>query len=186
MGLVTEGITEIIAVTKGNAAPIGIIQRPNQKPMLILFKGSKTEANIRRYGWITANFVSDAYLYPYYAFSDVDSADLAQDGEFQYLKTADAYIRYAAMVMHETDQTYLVELTPVGEEVILHPGIRPVNRGFDAVIDASVHATRYVMTRAPDLAERIFHDLSLIQKCGGPREQAAAELLTTVCELEKR
>ncbi|HJJ45413.1 MAG TPA: DUF447 family protein, partial [Methanocorpusculum sp.] len=49
LGLVSEGITEVIAVTKDNAAPIGIIQREGQCPKLILFKGSKTEENIRKY-----------------------------------------------------------------------------------------------------------------------------------------
>ena len=65
MGLLSHGINEIIAVTKDNAAPIGIILRDGQCPKMILFKGSKTEENIRKYGWVTANFVSQASLYVY-------------------------------------------------------------------------------------------------------------------------
>ena len=183
LGLVTEGITEIIAVTKDNAAPIGFILRPGKLPSMILFKGSKTEENIRTYGWVTANFVSDSYLYAEYAFNDVKVEDLAVDGTCQYLKAADAYIRYTATVVHETEQTYLVELSPDGAEVILHPGIRRVSRGFDAVIDATVHATRYIRTPTQELADRIAYDFGLIRKCGGPREQQAAELLRSVCRL---
>ncbi|HJJ47298.1 MAG TPA: DUF447 family protein [Methanocorpusculum sp.] len=182
MGLLEEGITEIIAVTKDNAAPIGIILREGQAPKLILFKGSKTEENIRQYGWMTANFVSDSLSYPKYAFSDVLSEELASDGECQYLKSADAWILFKAEVTNETDETYLVKLTEVKEE-ILRPGIRRVNRGFDAVIDATVHATRYVRTEAPDLKERILYDLNLIRKCGGKQEQKAKKIIETVCKL---
>ncbi|HJK15700.1 MAG TPA: DUF447 family protein, partial [Methanocorpusculum sp.] len=46
MGLLTEGITEVIAVTKDNAAPMGIIVKPGMSPRMILFKGSKTVENI--------------------------------------------------------------------------------------------------------------------------------------------
>ncbi|HJJ36195.1 MAG TPA: DUF447 family protein [Methanocorpusculum sp.] len=179
----TEGITEIIAVTKDNAAPIGIIQRPGKLPSLILFKGSKTEENIRRHGWVTANFVSDSYLYADYAFNDVKHEDLAEDGTYQYLKSADAYVRYTTRIVHETDQTYMIELEQDGDEIVLRPGIRRVNRGFDAVIDATVHATRYIRTHDQELADRLAYDFDLIRKCGGPREQQAADLLRSICGL---
>ena len=181
LGLVSEGITEVIAVTKDNAAPIGIILREGQCPKLILFKGSATEKNIRKYGWVTANFVSDAYLYAKYAFYDAEKDELTEAGGFQRLSAADAYIPYRARVTHETEQSYMVDLLPAGGEVILSPGIRRVNRGFDAVIDAAVHATRYVRTHAPELKERICYDLDLIRKCGGKREREAAALLSDVC-----
>ena len=184
LGLVTEGITEVIAVTKDNAAPIGIILRDGQCPKMILFKGSKTEENIRNYGWVSANFVSDVYLYPKYAFSDARADELIEENGFQRLADADAYIIYKTSVVHETEQTYMVDLTPASDEVIVNPHIRRVNRGFDAVIDATVHATRYVMHKSPELLERITYDLDLIRKCGGKREQDAAALLTSVCGLD--
>ncbi|HJJ39011.1 MAG TPA: DUF447 family protein [Methanocorpusculum sp.] len=186
LGLITEGITEIIAVTKDNAAPIGIILREGQCPKMILFKGSKTEENIRKYGWVSANFVSDVYLYPKYAFSDAEPDELTEENGFQRLKAADAYIFYKASVVHETEQTYMVDLTPVSDEVIVRPQVRRVNRGFDAVIDATVHATRYVMHHDAVLLERIRYDLDLVRKCGGRREIEAAALISSVCGLEKK
>ena len=183
MGLVTEGITEIIAVTKDNAAPIGIILREGQCPKLILFKGSKTEQNIRRYGWMSANFVSDVYLYPKYAFSDARADELVEENGYQRLADADAYIIYKASVVHETEKTYMVDLTPISDEVIVNPHVRRVNRGFDAVIDATVHATRYVINHSPELLERITYDLDLVRKCGGKREIEAASLIENVCRL---
>ncbi|HJJ30759.1 MAG TPA: DUF447 family protein [Methanocorpusculum sp.] len=186
LGLVTEGITEVIAVTKDNAAPIGIILREGQCPKMILFKGSKTEENIRRYGWVSANFVSDVYLYPKYAFSDAEPDELVPAGAYQRLKAADAYIIYRASVVHETEQTYMVDLTPAGDEVILHPQVRRVNRGFDAVLDATVHATRYAAHHDAVLLERIRYDLDLVRKCGGRREIEAAALISSVCGLENK
>lgn len=199
--LLSEGINEIIAVTKDNAAPIGIILRKNQCPKMILFKGSKTEQNIREFGWVTANFVSLASLYPKYAFSDVEADELVE-AEFdalmdverdiecdterdnpicgmQRLRFADAWIGFTAKVVNETESNYLVDLTPVFEEV-LHTGVRRVNRGFDAVIDATVHATRYVFNHSEDLAERIRYDFELIRKCGGDDEQDAKQILERV------
>jgi len=176
MGLLSFGINEVIAVTKDNAAPIGIILREGQCPKMILFKGSKTEENIRKYGWVTANFVSRASLYARYAFEDVNAEELTSAGDMQRLSDADAWIGFTAAVTHEAGQTYMVDLTPVCEEV-LSPGVRRVNRGFDAVIDASVHATRYVFNHSDELRQRILYDFELIRKCGGEDEISAMKIL---------
>ena len=176
MGLLSAGINEIIAVTKDNAAPIGIILRDGQCPKMILFKGSKTEENIRKYGWVTANFVSKASLYARYAFHDAEPAELTAAGDMQHLAEADAWISFTAEVVHETEQTYMIDLTPV-EEVVVNPGIRRVNRGFDAVVDATVHATRYVFNHSEELRERILYDFELIRKCGGEDALAAKQIL---------
>ena len=184
MGLLSPGINEIIAVTKDNAAPIGIILRDGQCPKMILFKGSKTEENIRKYGWVTANFVSRASLYARYAFSDVELSELTAEGDMQRLREADAWIGFRAEVTHETEQTYMVDLTSVSES-ILTPNIRRVNRGFDAVIDATVHATRYVFNHSEDLKQKILYDFELIRKCGGEDEFAAKKILAEVCKISE-
>ena len=184
MGLLSPGINEIIAVTMDNAAPIGIILRDGQCPKMILFKGSKTEENIRKYGWVTANFVSRASLYARYAFSDVEPSELAAEGDMQRLREADAWVGFRAEVTHETEQTYMVDLTPVSES-ILTPNIRRVNRGFDAVIDATVHATRYVFNHSEDLKQKILYDFELIRKCGGEDEFAAKKILAEVCKISE-
>ncbi|WP_319378222.1 DUF447 domain-containing protein [uncultured Methanocorpusculum sp.] len=186
MGLLGEGITEVIAVTKDNAAPIGIIVRSGQSPKMILFKGSKTAENVEKYGWVTANFVSDPYLYPLYAFSDVAKSDLRNVfvGEMvmQLLRDADAWMAFTARIVNETKDAYFVELEPVGSEYC-RDEMRPVNRGFNSVIDATVHATRYVMNHDPKLRELIEYHLGIVRKCGGPRDLEAAALIKEVCGL---
>jgi hypothetical protein len=52
-----------------------------------------------------------------------------------------------------------------------------VNRGFNSVIEATVHATRYSLTRNEELRRLIHHHIAIIQRCGGPREQEAIGLL---------
>mgnify|MGYP002732780696 CR=1 FL=1 len=186
MGLVTEGITEVIAVTEGNAAPMGIIVKPGQMPRMVLYKGSRTAENVRVSGWLTANFVSDAYLYALYAFSDVDTADLRTvcvDGvQMQWLMSADAWMGFRTKILRETQDAYFVELMPVASEYV-REGVRPVNRGFNSVIDAAVHATRYVRTHDPELKFLLEYHLGLVAKCGGAREREAAAYLREVCGL---
>ena len=53
----------------------------------------------------------------------------------------------------------------------------PVNRGQCAVIEATVHATRYRSTRDPRLGRLIEHHAVIVRKCGGPDELEALELL---------
>ncbi|MBO5367006.1 DUF447 family protein, partial [Methanocorpusculum sp.] len=105
-----------------------------------------------------------------------EADELTAEGEMQRLRDADAWIGFTAEVVHETEQTYLVDLTPVSETII-RPGIRRVNRGFDAVIDATVHATRYVFNHSEELRQHILYDFELIRKCGGEDELAAKQIL---------
>jgi len=57
---------------------------------------------------------------------------------------------FAADVERSSDEAIIVRLIPVKEEVL---GLRlhPVNRGFYSIVDATVHATRYVRNRDPGL-----------------------------------
>jgi len=62
-------------------------------------------------------------------------------------------------------------------EKVLDERIYPVNRGFNSIIEATVHGTRYIMNRDPRLKQLIDHHASLVRRCGGRREEEALELL---------
>ncbi len=81
----------------------------------------------------------------------------------------------------ESSEAYSILLTPLREEVLVR-SIRPVNRGFNAIIEAAVHATRYIMNRDPKLEWLIRHHLALARKCGGEREKEAIVLLKKILE----
>ena len=62
MGLLGPGISEVIATTRLNAAPIGIHCRGDSLSA-VLFKGSHTAENVTRDGWLVANVVLDPLLF---------------------------------------------------------------------------------------------------------------------------
>ena len=88
----------------------------------------------------------------------------------------EAWAAFAADVERSSDEAIIVRLTPLQEEVL---GLRlhPVNRGFYSIVDATVHATRYIRNHDPWLGRLIEHHAGLARKCGGPREWEALELL---------
>lgn len=179
MGLLGEGINEIIATTRKNAAPIGIIFRSNSARM-VLFHGTHTLENIRRDGWVVANIIHDPVIYVRTAFDDLPGDyfcdEIAGGLEVQRLRDVSAWVAFKADIERDSGEAAVVRLTQV-EERILDKKIHPVNRGFNSIIEAAVHGTRFIMNRDPRLGELIDHHTSLVRKCGGPREREALELL---------
>ena len=96
----------------------------------------------------------------------------------QRLAGAEAWAAFETHVSRETNEAMMVDLTPLYEQM-LTCAVHPVNRGFSSVIEATVHATRYVMGRDPALRELIRHHASIIRRCGGRREMEALALLQT-------
>ncbi|WP_292519424.1 DUF447 domain-containing protein [Methanoculleus sp.] len=179
MGLLTEGINEVIATTGQNAAPMGIINR-NGSLHMVLFRGSHTARNVARDRFVVANFVFDPVIYVRTAFEDLPPGAFVReeiDGRVVCrLRDAEAWAAFAADVERSSEEAITVRLVPMHEEV-LELRLHPVNRGFASIVDATVHATRYVKTRDPWLGRLIEHHAGLARKCGGPREWEALELL---------
>ncbi|WP_292364262.1 MULTISPECIES: DUF447 domain-containing protein [unclassified Methanoculleus] len=179
MGLLTEGINEVIATTDGNAAPMGIINRGGSLHM-VLFRGSHTARNIARDRWVVANFVFDPVIYVRTAFDDLpEDAFVFEEINGMVvcrLRDAEAWAAFAADVERSSDEALVVRLVPVHEGV-LDLRLHPVNRGFASIVDATVHATRYIRSRDPWLKQLIEHHTGLARKCGGSREWEALELL---------
>lgn len=179
VGLLTEGINEVIATTDHNAAPMGIINR-NGSLHMVLFRGSHTARNIARDRWVVANFVFDPVIYVRTAFDDLpEDAFVSEEINGMVvcrLRDVEAWAAFAADVERSGGETIVVRLTPLKEEVL---GLRlhPVNRGFASIVEATVHATRYVRNRDPWLGRLIKHHSGLARKCGGSREWEALELL---------
>jgi hypothetical protein len=179
VGLLRDGINEVIATTRYNAAPMGIINREG-KLRMVLFSGSHTAANVERDGWIVANFIFDPVLYVKTAFTDLEDDAFVEeevDGFVVHrLKDAEAWAAFRAEITHRTKERRVITLTPLREE-IRDLRLHPVNRGFSGIVEATVHATRYVMNGDPTLMEWIDHYARLVKKCGGEREWEALKLL---------
>ncbi|KQC04949.1 MAG: hypothetical protein APR53_09050 [Methanoculleus sp. SDB] len=179
MGLLREGINEVIATTHRNAAPIGFICRDG-RVSLVLFHGSHTEENVREHGWIVANIVFDPVLYVRTAFTDLPPSAFVTETvagiSVERLREAEAWAAFSIAEARDTGEALVVRLHPLHEEIIA-PVVRPVNRGFSAIIEATVHATRYIFSRDSALKTLIDHHAALARKCGGPREWEALDLL---------
>ncbi len=179
MGLLRGGINEIIATTAFNAAPIGIHYR-EKRYRAVLFLGSHTAENIARDGWIVANIVHDPVLYVKTAFEDLPREMFIEEpvnGKTMHrLAGADGWAAFSAAIEHRTAEAMTVSLM-LEKELIEEVAIYPVNRGFNSLIDATVHATRFRITRNPELRKHIDYHAGIVRKCGGKRELEALEML---------
>ena len=92
------------------------------------------------------------------------------------LSGADAWAAFTATVVRKTNVSMLVRLS-LEKEIIEEVTLHPVNRGFNSIIDATVHATRYRENRDPELKRLIDYHTGIVRKCGGKRESEALALL---------
>lgn len=179
MGLLKGGINEVIATTTFNAAPIGIHYR-EKKYHAVLFSGSHTEHNVSRDGWLVANLIHDPVLYVKTAFEDLPKDRFIEEpvnGKSMHrLAGADAWAAFTATVEHRTAEAITVSLK-LEKELIEDVAVYPINRGFNSLIDATVHATRYKISRNAELKKHIEYHAGLVRKCGGKRELEALEML---------
>jgi hypothetical protein len=179
LGLLREGVNEVIATTSGNAAPMGIIVRAGE-PRMVVFRQSHTAGRIEEFGWVIANIIYDPVLFVRTAFEDLPPSffiSITVDGiPMQRLAGAEAYVAFRASVERRTTERLMVRLERLKEELVT-PEVHPVNRGFSSVIEATVHATRYLIFRDPELRDWIDHHAAIVRKCGGPRDIEALQLL---------
>jgi len=179
VGILKGGINEVIATTATNAAPMGIHLRDG-KATMVLFKGSHTAQNIERDRWVVANIVHDPVLYVKTAFEDLPEESFTKEpveGKTMLrLAAADAWAAFSVSIERTTTEAVIVSLT-LQKEIIENIAVHPANRGFGSIIDATVHATRFVKSRDPELKKLIDYHAGIVRKCGGKPELAALDLL---------
>lgn len=175
-----SGISEVIATTRGhkvNAAPMGVVNRDFL--YISMYKDSHTFVNVKQNGKLVANLVLDPQLYVKAAFDDLESSCFDSFDGVPVLKAAYAWVEFTCSVFDERAQKKaIVRLHPIRSRIIDRP-IIPVNRGFNAVLEATIHATRYNALREPKYLELIDYFGSIVKRCGGKQELHAFALLKT-------
>jgi hypothetical protein len=161
-----------------NAAPIGLHMK-NGKFFARIYN-SKTLDNIRGKKTAAANIVDDPFLFVESALSDIHPDNFDLVGGFPVLKDAQGWIIFNCKI-RKGETISVVELSPV-EAQIKHRHIQPINRGFNAVIEATVDATRYVVLKDNKYLDRIEYYNTIVRKCGGSREKDAMKLLFDLIE----
>lgn len=181
-----DGISEVIFTTISpdgvpNAAPMGLHNRNGR--LFVRIYNSKTLENIMKKPLAAANIVDDPVLFVQSALSDVEPERFEFIDGFPVLKDAMGWILFDCKCK-KGENFSVVELAPIKGKITTQ-NIKPVNRGFNAVTEASILATRYVVFREQKYLEHIEYYNSIVKKCGGARETEAMGLLYELIGLKK-
>ena len=175
----SEGINEVIVTTFKNAAPMGIIMK-NGSLSMIVFCTSHTARNIVRDGWIVAHISHDPVLLVKTAFEDLPEKyfiiENIGDRTVYRLNGIQNWIACTAYVENKTSDRIFVKLEPVHVNITSILPV-PVHRGLNNIIEATVHATRFIVNKDPWLANLIRHHGDLVMRCGGEQDKKAIKLL---------
>jgi hypothetical protein len=165
-----------------NAAPIGLHRKDSR--LFARIYNSKTIENILSKPVAAANIVDDPVLFVQSSLSDIELERFKLVDGFPVLDKTMGWILFECRCK-KGENISVVELTPAKGKIYARK-IKPVNRGFNAVIEASIHATRYVILKEQKYLDRIEYYNTIVQKCGGAREKEAMRLLYSLTGNEKQ
>ncbi len=189
-----EGISEVIVTTrsasgKPNAAPIGIITEINEeqgeiKHFVKLYKGSQTLSNVLGTNTLAANVTDDAVLFVKAAFENLNETYFSVFEGMPVLTEVNAWIVFTSVLAEERSEYFLFQLEPKAVE-IKRKEVRTINRGLNAVIEATILATRLNITKngreRGEMRKQMGRYIEIVKKCGGRRENEAMEILWEKC-----
>lgn len=171
-----NGINEVIGITKGewlNTAPLGIIvEDENSNSARIKLYGSHTRDNIERGASLWVNVTFDPFVFVISSFEDLKK-DYFESIDPPVIRNSLAWAKMETSVEGSFVYLHLAD----GKVMDRKFKIRAVNRGFNALIEALVHATRYAKLHDEELKNRIHYYGNIVDKCGRKEEKEAFELL---------
>lgn len=169
-----RGVTEGVVATLGpnglwNMAALGI--HAGSPVTAQTYGNTRTRRNFERQGSGVVQFVADPRDF-------VDAALSIREESEPVLDSADAWVEVGAQAVNSraegetTIRTW--ELTPVEGEVVRRQPAT-YNRGFGAVVEATVAASRLGVPGFDDdeLGERLDFFADTVERCGGEREREA-------------
>ncbi|WP_456330619.1 DUF447 domain-containing protein [Archaeoglobus sp.] len=176
----TDGINEIIAITENedgswNTAPIGIIvENSDSTTARAKLYRNRTRANLERNGILFANVIDDPIVFAISSFGNL-TEEFFTSLNPPIIKGSMAWCKFKAEIK---GGVAVLKLTNGG---VIKGRVRAVNRGLNAVIEALVHATRYVAIKdekkRKELLEKIHYYREITEKCGSEREKKAFEII---------
>lgn len=181
-----RGVTETIVTTLGpndrwNAAALGVFAGD---PVTARTWGrTRTRRNFEERGGGYVQFVSDPVDF-------VDAACSIREAPEPILDRADAWARIDVKPIDrgtEGDTEWIEwELDP-SESAVVRETVPTTNRGYNAVIEATVAASRLDVSGYDSavLRERIEYFESVVRRCGGPREAEAFDRLAEHANLDR-
>ncbi|PSQ07366.1 DUF447 domain-containing protein [Halobacteriales archaeon QS_6_71_20] len=190
-----RGVTESVVATLGpndrwNLAALGLHApahdgRPADAPVRARTWGrTRTRRNFTERGGGVVQFVTDPRDF-------VDAAATVREAEEPVLDSADAWgeIEAERVDAGERGGTEWVDWhLRVVDATVERTGVSTINRGFGAVIDATVAASRLDVPSydTATLLERLRYFADVVDRCGGPAEREAFEALNDATEWRAR
>ncbi len=172
-----EGINEVIGIVTEswvNTAPLGIIVESDG--VRVKLYNNHTRELVRRSGELYINVIIDPIVFVVSAFEDL-SEDYFESLSPPIIKGAMSWIKFKADLKGIFAHLEFIE----GE--ILRKSVIAINRGFNALIEALIHGTRYVIKRDEKLKEMILYYGNIINKCGWSDVKKAYELMLEYLEI---
>ncbi len=171
-----RGVTESVIATKGpndlwNFAALGV--HAGDPVTARTYGNTRTRRNFEGRGSGVVQFVADPRTF-------ADAALSVREEPKPVLPSADAWVEVDAEFVgsHEEDGTTIREweLTP-GESEVVREGPTTINRGFGAVVEATVAASRLGVPGFDDgeLRERLDFLADVVERAGGAREREAMD-----------
>lgn len=173
-----RGVTESVVTTRGpndlwNAAALGLhAPETDTDPVTARTYGrTRTWRNFVERGGGVVQFTVDPREFVYAALA-------VRESPTPVLPNADAWVevRVEAVASETAGDTTIRtwELDPV-ENAVLTERVPTVNRGFGAVVDAAVAASRLDVPGydTAELLDRLRYFADVVERCGGPEERDA-------------
>jgi hypothetical protein len=139
----------------------------------VTYGDTRTQRNFEREGGGVVQFLADPRAF-------VDAALTVWETDEPVLDAADAWVRVAVESRGADERAGTRRerwaLTPV-ESAVRREYVPAVNRGFCAVVDATVAASRLDVPGydVDALLDRLDYFAETVERCGGPREREAFE-----------
>jgi hypothetical protein len=99
-----------------------------------------------------------------------------EGNECPALKEALGWVFFRCTEIRESPEAHMFRVVPIAGKINTLR-VRAPNRGFFAVLEATVHATRYHLTGDKRYYDLLSENLRLAEKCGGYGEKEAIRLL---------
>jgi hypothetical protein len=173
-----RGVTESVVTTRQpggawNAAALGLFA--GDPVTARTWGATRTRRNFERTGEGHVQFVADPEVF-------VAAALDVHEVEAPVLDAADAWATVAVERLeagHDGGTEYVEWALRPREAAVERQTVPTVNRGFNAVVEATVAASRLGVPAYDETAlrERLEWLAAVVRRCGGPREQSAMELV---------
>ena len=183
-----RGVTESVVATLGpneqwNMAALGLHapDEPGEPVTATTWGNTRTRRNFHRQGGGVVQFTADPQEF-------VDAALTIREEPEPVLPNAEAWVEVSAVAVETGDDEGTEwerwELSPTDAGTVKREGPRTINRGFYAVVDATVAASRLDVAAfdTATLLNRLAYFETVVEKTGGPRERAAFETLSAETE----